>query len=157
VMMVAFQVTISPHPSVFYAFDVEPEVAMYASPSMLFFFLNSHRGRCPSATFDFAQVIPYVHHASSSSKCSPVAHKRLLYRSVRAPFWHTRSRSMHSSVSAPGTISHYQALLRCDLLGECAVRCMQMRMLSQPIDDNSKATFSMMKQVPEGKSRLETV
>jgi hypothetical protein len=63
-MMVAFQVTISPHPSVVYAFDVEPEVAMYASPSMLFFFLNSHRGRCPSATFDFAQVIPYVHHAS---------------------------------------------------------------------------------------------
>jgi len=135
------------------AFHTQAEVAIYSLFAIFITFERSPKSPVVAVTFNRVEVIPRVGRYCSSGGCL-VKRERFLRRSVHALYRSRRLRLMRSLFSTPAALSHDQRLLLGDSHCECSVRSTRKRMLLHWIEDLWNATFCVLKQVPERKSRV---
>lgn len=105
--------------------------------------------------FGCQRIFACVRHTSTCSEARPVSREHMPHRSFHAPKEYGRRASMPFPVRAAHKVPNDHCIVLGVLLGECAVRCTLGQAVFLSIDGFWDTVLSMMRRVPEAKSRLQ--
>jgi len=107
------------------AFGAQMEAVIYDSVTICIFLVYIGSSRSATFTLECHQVLPYVHHKTSSAERRPVTRERSLHRSIHAVDWQETKKlpTILCFASWPSAALEDQELYLGDTLGEYAVRC----------------------------------